>query len=139
MLEKPDLPDEKILTCLQEAFRLRPSQIEFLPVGADQNTAVYKVWIEGGKVYFVKLRSGNFNQIVVELPEYLQAQGVEGILAPLRAASGQLWVDLENYRLILYPFVEGSDGYKVSLTKRQWVDFGTAIRGNSLLGRRSQM
>jgi spectinomycin phosphotransferase len=31
--------------------------------------------------------------------------------------------------LILYPFVEGHNGFEVDLSDHQWVDFGTALKG----------
>ncbi len=39
--------------------------VEFLPIGADVNTAVYKA-IAGGTDYFVKLRSGDFNDLTID-------------------------------------------------------------------------
>ena len=30
--------------------------------------------------------------------------------------------------LILYPFVEGTSGFEVELSQRQWADFGTALK-----------
>ena len=42
MLDKPELPDETLLTCLQAAFNPAITQVEFLPLGADNNTAVYR-------------------------------------------------------------------------------------------------
>ena len=56
MLEKPDLPDEEINTCLQDDFGLSVAQISFLPIGADFATAVYHAVTADGRAYFVKLR-----------------------------------------------------------------------------------
>ena len=50
MLEKPDLPDEKIIACLQAEYGLRVATIAFLPLGADLNTAVYRVVADDGTV-----------------------------------------------------------------------------------------
>ena len=33
-----------------------------------------------------------------------------------------------NFKLILYPFVEGRDGYQVNLTDRQWRELGAALK-----------
>jgi spectinomycin phosphotransferase len=128
MLEKPDLPDGKIICCLQEAYGLSSLQVEFLPLGADQNTAVYRAIADDGASYFVKLRRGDFDEIAVTLPKFLSDQGVQQIIAPLAVQSGLLWTNLETYRLILYPFIAGHDVYEVSLSDRQWVDFGKALK-----------
>lgn len=73
MLEKPDIPDETIAACLRNEFGLSVTQVDFLPLGADQNTAVYRAR-EADTTYFVKLRSGNFNQTAVVLPVFIHDQ-----------------------------------------------------------------
>ncbi len=132
MLEKPDLPDEKIIACVQDAYGLSIAQAAFLPLGADLNTAVYRLEAGDGTAYFFKLRRGAFDETSVTLPKFLHDQGSdEGrspIIAPLPARSGQLWAGLDDFKTILYPFVEGQDGYQIPLTDRQWRDFGAALK-----------
>ena len=129
MLEKPDLRDEKIAACLLDAFGLRVAQVTFLPLGADLNTAVYRTVADDGTLYFVKLRRGDFNEIAVTLPKFLSDRGIMQIMPPLATLAGLLWADLDTFRVILYPFVEGHNGYEADLTDRQWVDFGAALKG----------
>ena len=130
MLEKPELQDEKIIACLQEAYRLQVDQLAFLPLGADFNTAVYRAAASDGRAYFVKLRSGVFGETAVTLPRFLSQQGIAQVIAPLATRAGpmQLWASLEGYRLILYPFIEGRDGYEAALSETQWRDFGAALK-----------
>ena len=128
MLTKPDLQDEKIIACLAGDFGLRVDRLAFLPLGADMNTAVYRA-IAGDKVpYFVKLRSGPFDEITVSVPRFLGDQGIAQIIPPLPTRNGQLWADLNAFRLILYPFVEGQNAREVALTDRQWADFGAGLK-----------
>ena len=128
MLEKPDLQDEKIIACVQAEYGLRVAAIAFLPLGADLNTAVYRVIAEDGAAYFLKLRSGVFDETSVALPKFLSDQGSAHILAPLATASGQLWANLDTCKVILYPFVDGRNGYEVNLSDRQWIEFGAALK-----------
>jgi spectinomycin phosphotransferase len=128
MLEKPDLPDERIMACLQDAYGLPVVQVEFLPLGADVNTAVYRVVAEDETPYFVKLRGGVFDETSVALPRFLGDLGIRQIIAPLATQTGQLWASLDAFKVILYPFVEGQDGYEVDLSDRHWGDFGTALK-----------
>ncbi len=44
MLEKPEIPDESIISRLQEEYGLRVAELTFLPIGADLRTAVYRVF-----------------------------------------------------------------------------------------------
>ena len=43
MLTAPNLKDEEIIACLQNAYGLTVEKITFLPIGADFNTAVYRI------------------------------------------------------------------------------------------------
>ena len=113
MLEKPDLLDDKIIACLQADYGLRVATIAFLPLGADLNTAVYRVTGDDGTSYFLKLRSGLFDETSVALPKFLSDQGIAQVIAPLATSTGQLWANLDAFKVILYPFIEGRNGYDV--------------------------
>ncbi|MHB0857876.1 MAG: phosphotransferase [Anaerolineae bacterium] len=128
MLEPPDIAEERIIACLQAAYGLQIAHLAFLPLGADQNTAAYRATDSDGTPFFVKLRRGAFNNIAVALPKLLHDQGVADVIAPLTTTAGQLSADLNPFRVIVYPFVEGRDGYTVALTPEQWIALGTALR-----------
>ena len=132
MLEKPNLEDQLIIDCLQEEYGLRVAEIAFLPLGADLNTAVYRAVGGDRTAYFVKLRSGEFNEAAVTVPKYLSQLGIQEIIPPLTTVSGRLWARLEAFHLILYPFVEGLNGFERSLTRQQWIEFGAALKKISL-------
>ena len=128
MLEKPDLQDQEIITCLQNEYGLLATQVAFLPLGADQNTAVYRVVADDESSYFLKLRSGVFDETSVALPKFLGDQGIEQVIAPLTTQTGQLWTSLNPFKVILYPFVKGRNGYEVNLSDRHWAAFGAAFK-----------
>lgn len=128
MLEKPDLQDEKIIACLRDDYELPVVRVTFLPLGVDRNAAVYHVVADDGTSYFVKLRRGVFDEIALALPKFLSDQGIEQIIAPLTTKPGQLWANLDAFKLYVYPFVEGHNGYEVDLSDRHWSEFGTALK-----------
>ncbi len=103
-------------------------QVAFLPLGADRNTAVYRATAEDETPYFVKLRRGVFDETAVTLPKFLSDQGIGQIIAPLATQTGKLWASLDAFKLILYPFVEGHNGFEVDLSDRHWGDLGTALK-----------
>jgi spectinomycin phosphotransferase len=129
MLEKPELQDEEIINCLQEEFGLSVEMISFLPLGADLNTAVYRVVTKNGTVYFVKLRSGDLNEASIMVPKYLSDQGARWIIPSFRTQTGQLWANIDCFKVILYPFIEGHDAFDEHMSYRQWVEFGRALKG----------
>lgn len=128
MLEQPDLPNERIVTSLQDSYDVLVAELVFLPLGADQNTAVYRVVADDQTPYFLKLRRGIFDELSVLLPAFLSEQGIAQVIAPLKATRGQLWAPLDIFTATLYPFVLGHNGYTVALSDRHWVEFGTALK-----------
>jgi len=128
MLEKPDIPDEHITSCLQAEYRLDVARVTFLPLGLDVNTAVYRIEIRMGTAYFLKLRKGDFNPITVAVPHFLSGIGVHTIMAPIETHKGQLFGRCEDYTIILYPFIRGKDGYEVRLAEQHWVELGWTLQ-----------
>jgi spectinomycin phosphotransferase len=129
MLEKPNIQDEKIIACLRENYELTIREIEFLPLGADRDTAVFRADAADSTPYFLKLRSGGFPEPTVEVPKLLHDQGIAQIIPPLPTQSGALWATLEQFKVILYPFIEGQDGSEAGLSDQHWVDLGRALKG----------
>ncbi len=127
MLEKPDLPDAKISACLQDHYGLHIVSVEFLPLGADANTAVYRVVADDETPYFLKLRR-SFNETSVLVPKFLSEQGIRQIIVPIETTTQQLWAALDDFAVILYPFVEGHNAFEVEMSARQWVEFGDALK-----------
>jgi spectinomycin phosphotransferase len=128
MLEKPDLEEEKIISCLRYEYGLYITQIDFLPLGADPNTIAYRAVSHDENPYFVKLRKSNFEETAVTLPKFLGDQGILNIITPFTTNKGRLWADLETFKLILYPFVDGRNGYEVDMSDRHWLEFGSVLK-----------
>jgi spectinomycin phosphotransferase len=128
MLEKPDISLAGIAACLQNAYGVTAVQIMFLPLGADQNTAVYRIETANETAYFLKLRSGVFDETAVTLPQFLHDQGIRQIITLLTTKTGQLWTTLDAFTAILYPFVDGRNGREVKLSAAQWAEFGAALK-----------
>jgi len=127
MLDKPDLADERLLASLAGAYGLRAAQIAFLPLGADANTAVYRVEADG-RAYFLKLRRGGGADLSLMLPALLASRGLAAVIAPLPTLNRQWTADLGPYTLALYPFVDGVNGYQAEMSKAQWIQLGAALK-----------
>ena len=128
MLEKPDLQDEKIIACLRDEYGLNIVRVDYLPLGADGNTAVYRAITDNATPYFVKLRGGVFDEMTIIVPKLLHDQGIRHVIPPLSTVSQQLWTTLDDFKLSVFPFIEGQDGYEVDLTDQHWVDFGRVLK-----------
>ena len=128
MLEPPQLKDQKVIDCLRDEYGLIVKTIAFLPLGADLNTAVYRVVTNDETVYFVKLRKAEFNPACVAVPNLLGELGVKQVISSIKTKAKQSWADLPPFKLILYPFVEGQHAYERNLSPQQWAEFGATLK-----------
>jgi spectinomycin phosphotransferase len=74
------------------------------------------------------LRKG-FDEIIVTIPLFLKAQGIEQLIVPFETTSNQYWIDFGKHKIILYPFIEGQDGFDRELTDRHRRIIGAALKG----------
>jgi len=129
MLEKPDLPDEKLISCLRDAYGVSVTHVAFLPLGNDVNTAVYRAVADDRVPYFVKLRSGAFEEATVAIPHFLSECGIRQIIAPIETRTGRLWTRMEAFAVTVSPFVQGHNGFAAPLSARHWMQLGAALKG----------
>ena len=128
MLERPEIKDEQIISCLRDEYGLGVENISVLSLGADVNTSVYRVITKNGTNYFVKLRKGNFSEASVTIPSFLSALGIKQVISPLATQKGQLWANINPFKVILHSFVEGQAGLDIKMSRQQWFEFGTALK-----------
>lgn len=127
MREKPNLRDDKILACLREQYNLAVTELTFLPLGFDSAVGVYRVQAADGQQYFLKVRRGPVAESALRVARFLKDQGIAQVVAPLATPAGRLWEQVEQFTLVLYPFIEGKSGMDVGLSDRQWTEFGMAL------------
>jgi spectinomycin phosphotransferase len=128
MLTKPNIPDELIISRLQEEYGFRVTSLTFLPLGADMGTAVYRVVAEDKTACFLKLRKG-FDETSVLVPLFLKSRGIKEILAPFETKSKQGWTNFGEYKMILYPFIEGKNGFETELSDDLKRTLGAVLKG----------
>jgi spectinomycin phosphotransferase len=128
MLEPPDVQDAEITACLEAAYGLSIAEIAFLPLGADVDTAVYRVVADDSTQYFLKLRRGPFPEVTVTIPHWLAEVGMQHLISPLTTqTTGALWTQLAPFTVILYPFMTGRSGWEVELSQQQWIELGVGL------------
>lgn len=128
MLTPPDLAPESIQQCLSDAYGLHTTRAEFLPLGADVNSAVFRIDAGGGATYFLKLRRDDFKQSVVAIPAFLHHEkGIDAVMAPLPTTDRQLSVRSLGFDWMLYPFFEGDNGFERGLSDVQWITLGATL------------
>ena len=84
MLEPPALSNDRIAALLAGAYGLVVVSVDFLPLGADVDTAAYRATTAAGTSTFVKLRSGPFDASSVAIPRALADLGIDVVIPPIR-------------------------------------------------------
>ncbi len=127
MREKPNVPDELLRACLQDQYDLVPVTLDYLPLGLDYNSWVYRVVSEQGISYLLKARSGPLYEPSCLVPSYLKDQGIASVVAPLPTKSNTLWTRVGAWTVIVYPFIEGDTSF-TGMTDEQWKELGTIFK-----------
>ena len=128
MLEKHALSDQILIQCLNTNYGIAVATLTFLPIGADTNASIYQAQTFDQTSYFIKLKLGHHHDIGVEIVELLQRAGIPQIIPPIKTIHGKLTQPIDDFTLIVYPFVEGQDGFSRSLTDDQWIKLGKALK-----------
>ena len=128
MLEPPDVPEPAIFSALRDGYGVEARALTFLPLGQDTAAWVYRVEALDGRAYFLKLRGDRPQAAGLAVPRYLADQGLAQVPAALRTRSGRLWHPLDDFSIILYPFIEDAQPLPSEQTDEQWRHFGAAMR-----------
>jgi spectinomycin phosphotransferase len=135
MLTPPAIAASAIIARLGEWYALRARTATFLPLGADEFAAVYRVEAADGTDWFLKLRRGACAEASVAVPAWLRGRGIAEVMAAQPTTAGRLWGEAEGYTWLLYPYFDGANAYATPLSDAQWPVFGralAAIHGASL-------
>lgn len=117
-----------LIDCLNTNYGITATNLVLLPLGADMNASVYRAEANDGKFYFVKLKRGHHSDISVKLLALLQTFQIQQIIPPIKTLDGKLTQRINDFTLIVYPFVDGQNGFCYHLTDDQWIILGKALR-----------
>lgn len=128
MLVKPAISDQRIIDCLSTDYGIEVATLTFLPLGADSNASVYKADAHDQSSYFTKLKRGHHHDIAIAVIDLLYAAGIQQIIPPVKTFRSQSIQRLDDFTLIVYPFIEGQNGFSRPLTDEQWLTLGKTLR-----------
>lgn len=127
MIEQP-LSNQRIIDCLNTDYGIKVTRLTFLPIGADMNASVYKAEARDQSSYFIKLKRGHHHDISATIIALLHDAGIQQIIPPIKTNDGQPIQHIDDFTLIVSPFIEGQDGFSRALTDGQWVTLGKVMR-----------
>jgi spectinomycin phosphotransferase len=127
MIEKPDIPDEKIVSVLLENYSIPVTGVDFLPLGLDSSAWAYRVDAKIG-AYFLKLRKEIPNPAGILIPRFLKEQGIGQVMAPLSTKDGAARASADDFFFIVYPFITGERVMDVGMSDVHWAEFGSVLK-----------
>ena len=92
------------------------------------NASVYKAETQKQLPYFVKIKNGHSHDISIAIMELLHHAKIQQIISPIKTIHAQSTQRINDFTLIVYPFIEGQDGFSRSLTDEQWLILGKTLR-----------
>ncbi len=119
---------QRIIDCLNIYYDIEVATLTFLPLGADMNASVYKVEARNQLSYFVKLKRGHHHDIGIAVVGFLHNAGIQQIIPPVKTIHNHPIQLIDDFTLILYPFIEGQNGFSRALTDEQWLTLGKTLR-----------
>lgn len=128
MLEPPDLADDLIIAAVRTGYDIPVTALSFLPIGCDSSAWAYRLETADGAAYFLKVRRGHASLSGLLVPRYLHDRGVTQVVAPIPTSAQALSVDLGEYTVIVYPFIDGATGTDRGLDERHWITYGAVLR-----------
>lgn len=128
MIERHTFPDSRIIDSLTDDYGFSVDALLFLPIGADADASVYRAQLRDGSEYFVKLKRGYEHDISVVIARLLYDSGIEQIIPPAMTVREQPLQKIGDFTLIVYPFIEGKDGFARKLDDHHWVALGEVLR-----------
>lgn len=128
MIEKQLLSDQRIIDCLHADYGISVAALTFIPLGADIDASVYKAETYDQSSYFVKIKRGFHHDIGTIIQLLLHNAGIQQIIPPIKTNHDQLTCQIDDFTIIVYPFIEGQDGFSHDLTNDQWITLGKALR-----------
>lgn len=118
---------QRITDCLHANYGINVAKLTLLPIGADMNASVYKAEAND-KSYFIKLKRGHHHDVSTTIIALLHETGIREIIPPIKNKYGQPIQHVDDFTLIVFPFVEGQDGFNRDLSDDQWVTLGKVMR-----------
>lgn len=126
-MQRKPIQEQEIIKLLKSHYAIESQSAQRLPLGADMDALVYRVKAKS-RDYFVKIKYNNHEEIHMSIINFLHDSGLSEIIFPIATIDGKLLKRLDHFQMIVYPFIDGKNGFEQKLMKMQWVALGKALK-----------
>jgi spectinomycin phosphotransferase len=127
MLERPAIDDHALMAAIEAAHGLSIATLEFVPLGNDSAAWTYRVTDHGGARWFVKVRL-EVRPAGVLVPLFLRDHGVPEAVAVRQTATGDSWLTLGPWHVLVYPWLDAPSAESIGLDEGGWRRLGSVAR-----------
>lgn len=128
MIEKSPLLEKNVIDCLKINYDIDISMLTYLPLGADMDASVYRAETPSKASYFVKLKRGHHHDINAIILTLLYNAGIQNVIPIVKTMDGKTTQRMDDFTLMVFPFIDGCDGFSQPLTDEQWHTLGKVMR-----------
>lgn len=121
------IQEQRIIELLKANYAIEAQSAQFLQVGADMNALVYKIDAKSNS-YFLKIKDSNHEEINLAVIRFLHDSDIKEVIFPITSMDGKLIKQLEDFKMIAYPFINGQNGFEKKLTRNQWIELGKTLK-----------
>lgn len=118
---------DQLIALLNVHYGIAIHSIQLVLGGADMHALGYKADSESNS-YFVKLKYGYYDEINLSIIHLLHDSGIKEIIFPIHTREAQLFQQVEDFKIIVYPFIQAPNGFTQSLTEKQWQHLGKVVK-----------
>lgn len=126
-MPKKPIQEQQIIELLKIHYGIDIQAAQFISGGADINAIVYKADAKSNS-YFVKFKYGDHDEVNLSIIHLLHDSGINEIIFPINTLEGKLFQKLDQFRIIVYPFIHAPNGFSQNLSEKQWKQLGKALR-----------
>lgn len=120
------IQEQEVINLLKMYYGIDITSAQLILGGADINAFAYKADAKSNS-YFVKFKHGDHDEINLEIIRLLHAAGIKEIIFPILTLEKKLFQQLNNYKIIVYPFIHGANGFTQNLSEEQWKHLGKTV------------
>ncbi|MBP9732550.1 MAG: phosphotransferase, partial [Candidatus Magasanikbacteria bacterium] len=128
MGDKYIVDEEAVKVWITDIYGISVQSLTKLDLGADIHSTLYRVESTDSKSYFLKFRTGNFEEISVSIPYFLTKSGIPHLVAPIETTARTLFAQYQTSWGMIYPWVDAKTSAEQPMSASEWQQFGSTLQ-----------
>jgi spectinomycin phosphotransferase len=122
---RPDVRAQQIVDHVRNVYGLDARNVSLIPGRTHAEATVYRIDVDDA-AYVLKLSAGPAANS--SLVRHLADSGITQVPVPMSPRGGRPSPAVAGLSAVLYPFIEGENGFRRPLNEEQWIALGAVVR-----------